>query len=144
MGAISIEEAKKFIEVLQGHISLFKTNESINEFNKLLLDQWNQRATEPSRSEKKKPFNLKGFVYLMIDSSLNYENVKIGFSKKPSYRESTLQAEKPSIEMVFSIEGTLLYEKKLHDHFADNRIRGEWFAVSKNDVIEYIKTNPPQ
>lgn len=78
------------------------------------------------------------FVYLMFDSNLNA--YKIGHSKTPKIRETTLQAEKPTIEMLFYFSGTTKTEKDLHAKFAEKRMRGEWFKLDQSD-INWIESN---
>jgi hypothetical protein len=76
-------------------------------------------------------------IYLMIDKNTGY--YKIGRSKNPKIRESTLQSEKPTIEMIFNIEGKVNDEKVLHDMFSPKRIRGEWFDLNGSDIIQIKK-----
>lgn len=71
-------------------------------------------------------------VYVMIDKNTGY--YKIGKSKKPQFREKTLQSEKPTIEMLFTHEGRCSDEKALHEMFKEKRIRGEWFDLSGSDL----------
>ncbi len=75
-------------------------------------------------------------VYVMIDKNTGF--YKIGRSKHPLKREKTLQSEKPTIEMLFSCSGMIKDEKILHDKFAKQRIRGEWFDLKGSD-INYIR-----
>lgn len=79
------------------------------------------------------------YVYLMIDTLNQY--YKIGISNKPSWREKTLQSEKPSVELIASKKFVsrriaLSIEKAFHTTFADKRIRGEWFQLDEVDVEE--------
>lgn len=78
-----------------------------------------------------------GFIYIMRDTTNHY--LKIGFSKSPKYRESTLQAEKPTIELVRYFKGTMAQEQAAHRILAKYRIRGEWFQVSLEQAEEAIK-----
>lgn len=83
------------------------------------------------------------FVYLMCDSKNGYH--KIGISKTPEYRERTLQSEKPTIEMVCAKEYPSrkiaeAIEAALHKVYERERIRGEWFNLSKTDVMMIQKT----
>jgi hypothetical protein len=64
--------------------------------------------------------------------------IKVGYSKDPKLRESTLQSEKPDIEMIFNIACDKSMERKLHKQYASKRVRGEWFRLSEID-IEIIK-----
>lgn len=83
------------------------------------------------------------FVYLMYDSTNGYH--KIGISKTPEYRERTLQSEKPTIELVCAKEYPSrkiaeAIESALHKVYERERIRGEWFNLSKTDVMMIQKT----
>ena len=77
-----------------------------------------------------------GFVYVMQNRRNGF--FKIGFSKKPSFREKTLQSEEPEVEMIFAYKGTIELEKKIHDKYSRKRIRGEWFSLNEED-LESIK-----
>jgi hypothetical protein len=82
-------------------------------------------------------------VYLMIDTINHYH--KIGISNKPSWREKTLQSEKPTIELLASkkfINRKIAssFEKALHETFAKKRIRGEWFNLEMTEVNDIIRT----
>lgn len=72
-------------------------------------------------------------IYLMHDLSTGY--YKIGHSKNPAFREQTLQSEKPTIKMVFNSPlTTKSIEREFHTHFANKRIRGEWFGLNQQDI----------
>ena len=82
-------------------------------------------------------------VYLMTDTINHYH--KIGISNKPSWREKTLQSEKPTIELLASkrfINRKIAasFEKALHETYSQKRIRGEWFNLDSYEVNEIIKT----
>jgi hypothetical protein len=72
------------------------------------------------------------WVYLMKDLRSGF--IKIGESVNPQYRERTLQAEQPLIELIEAWAGTSSDEKALHKIFAEKRIRGEWFNLSEEDL----------
>lgn len=78
-----------------------------------------------------------GYIYIMKDEGTKY--IKIGFSKDPKYRESTLQAEKPTITLIAKWKGTMSQEQTVHRILAKNRIRGEWFNCSIEQAEETIK-----
>lgn len=83
------------------------------------------------------------YVYLMKDLINGF--YKIGISNNPSYREKTLQSEKPSIELLASKQFPIRkfaesFEKSLHNTFSNNRIRGEWFDLSIEDVNHLIQS----
>lgn len=83
-----------------------------------------------------------GYVYLMTDKSME-GYYKIGNSIKPKQRESTLQAEKPVISMIAKckFENSSIAcanEQLLHQRYRAERVRGEWFKLSQNQVNEIL------
>lgn len=77
-------------------------------------------------------------TYLMKDDANGY--YKIGMSKNPTYRERTLQSDKPTITLICSKEFSSRteaseLEKYLHKKYANKRERGEWFRLSEQDII---------
>lgn len=117
------------IETLQKSISnLFK------EFNQILISE-----DLYFEGEQKIESELPCFVYLMND--LVNGAYKIGISNSPEYRERTLQSEKPDIKLIHSKQFPKrsiaeVFEKVLHEHFRNKRIRGEWFQLSNDDIID--------
>jgi hypothetical protein len=79
--------------------------------------------------------NSKTYLYLMKHAN---GLTKIGISKRPKIREKTLQAEDPMLELHYVTSSDRSTEKRLHDIFAEHRVRGEWFRLSDNH-IEWIK-----
>jgi len=73
-----------------------------------------------------------GYVY--IAQSGDY--CKIGFtSHSPADRISQLQTGNPHpVKLVGMIPGTMRDEERLHAEFADKQVRGEWFALTPDDV----------
>ena len=71
-------------------------------------------------------------TYLLIDHNTGY--YKIGRSKNPEKREKTLQSEKPNIELICICKVNI--EKELHKKYMLNRIRGEWFFLSNQQIAE--------
>jgi hypothetical protein len=76
-----------------------------------------------------------GNVYLMGNRRNRY--VKIGFTRgNPTFREKTLQAEEPEIELICYWPGTMADEKRLHSEYSHRRLRGEWFSLTAEETIE--------
>lgn len=78
-------------------------------------------------------------IYVMIDKNTGL--YKIGRSVNPSFRERTLQSEKPTIEMIFTARAISNDEKVLHEMFQHQRVRGEWFDLNGtqlNQIKQYI------
>jgi hypothetical protein len=74
--------------------------------------------------------------YIIKDHNTNL--YKIGNSVDPKKRERTLQAEKPTIELIKVFNEN--HEKELHSIYSEHRVRGEWFRLS-NIQVKYICTN---
>lgn len=54
--------------------------------------------------------------------------VKIGFSEKPEYRLSKMQADCPhALQLIALVDGDRDREAELHEEFAAHRRAGEWF-----------------
>jgi len=82
------------------------------------------------------------YIYLMED--LRNLAVKIGHSSDPHRREKTLQSEQPQTVLRFAIPTDKQQERILHDRFAAQRIRGEWFSLTVSqlfDVVSYLMLN---
>jgi len=73
-------------------------------------------------------------TYLMRDSNTGY--TKIGKSVNPMHRETVLQSEKPTIQLFAVCEDNI--ESKLHKKFKHCRIRGEWFDLSNNEILDLM------
>lgn len=77
------------------------------------------------------------YVYLMRDDRNGY--YKIGMSNNPNKREKTLQSEQPLITLIWqkafpSRKEASAEESRLHCVFQNQRIRGEWFSLTQNDI----------
>jgi len=93
-----------------------------------------QRAAALAEQLRRSRFTT--FVYLMEDPRNGA--FKIGRSKTPGIRERTLQAEAPEILLRFSIPAEERHERDLHTLFQNRRVRGEWFQLTTNEVLEVI------
>lgn len=71
-------------------------------------------------------------IYLMLNNRNDY--IKIGKSKKPNFREKTLQADEPEIELITFWQAPSKLERELHRLFSTKRQRGEWFKLSFIDL----------
>lgn len=68
--------------------------------------------------------------------------VKIGFSDNPQLRFVKMQADSPCELVIERIcEGSVADEAELHQHFASDHVRGEWFALSDR-VEEHMRSVP--
>lgn len=80
-----------------------------------------------------------GYVYLLQSPTGAY---KIGRSRDPQSRLRTFQVKLPfEVSYVAVIQSENMYslERELHNRFEQQRVNGEWFNLSPEDV-EYIKS----
>ncbi|MCG9910217.1 MAG: GIY-YIG nuclease family protein, partial [Flavobacteriales bacterium] len=99
-------------------------------------------SEEKSATEKKTTKTKNGktkvsdehYVYLMHNKHNNY--YKIGRSIKPEYREKTLQAQEPDIALINKWIASAEVEKILHRKYKEKKMRGEWFKLTTDDIIE--------
>ena len=83
--------------------------------------------------------NKKGFCYIMSDES--YPGFyKIGMSKNPKKREKTLLHDAPTITLFKILETDRMRatEKYIHKALEKNRVRGEWFKLTHNELETII------
>lgn len=124
--AFEILESFNFISIIHRGLQKCKWFKVNREFIDSALKEGNKR---------KESIQVYTKIYLMVDKANYY--TKIGRSKDPIFREKTLQSEKPTIELFREYKGYVEDEKKLHNHFQNKRVRGEWFDLSKED-FNYI------
>ena len=89
-------------------------------------------------SAKRKEQTAPGYVYLIAIETGLY---KIGLTTTPESRMSGLSTGLPyELTLVHTIKcrDRFKIEKFFHEKFASKRVKGEWFALEKDD-IEYFK-----
>lgn len=68
---------------------------------------------------------------------------KVGRSKNPKQRARLLFNSLPGLQVeiihTFICEHVQAGEQLLHDHFADKRTQGEWFALEDSDVAWFVE-----
>ena len=87
-----------------------------------------------------------GFAYLLEASNHLF---KLGRSFDPSKRNAKFQTLPVTVRLVHKIESSdaKWLERTLHHRYAAKRIRGEWFALTDDDVAEIVKLHrldPPE
>ena len=90
------------------------------------------KRTHPKVTNKRSP--RPGFVYVLQGPDGNY---KIGRTIDYRGRIDSLTVKLPFDVhplMVIRSDDYCALEKMLHDRFADKRVRGEWFALSEQDI----------
>jgi len=71
-------------------------------------------------------------IYLMLNKRNDF--IKIGKSKNPTFREKTLQADEPEVELITYWKAPSKIERQLQKQFADKRKRGEWFDLTFKEL----------
>lgn len=92
------------------------------------------------RAKKKKADQV--YLIKMDDDSLAEPVYKIGISNAPGKRLQTLNTSSPfalTIVHKFVADPALEAEAQLHLRFQDNRLSGEWFRLSKEQLVELKK-----
>lgn len=88
-------------------------------------------------------FGREGFIYVIyLDDSADERFYKIGMAKAFTPRFMTHQCASPfdiCVACAFFVENMRAEERYLHNRFADNRVRGEWFKLSREDIAEISK-----
>ena len=74
----------------------------------------------------------------------NTDKQKIGFSKDVNKRLKTLQTGNPDeLKIHYTIEcpseKTRKLEKKIHTELSYKKLKGEWFAMSPTEAINYLE-----
>lgn len=93
-----------------------------------------RRLTRASRPSV--PARLKGFVYVVSASG---ERHKIGVTLNPSKRLSQLNTGSPDVlsyAILADCKDIYRAEMELHQRYAGQRIKGEWFELSPADLVD--------
>jgi hypothetical protein len=98
-----------------------------------IANNWSKMSSKTQEHTKRK---TKSKTYLLKDKNTGF--YKIGKSVNPKNREKTLQSEKPTYELLKVWDKNI--EKELHEKYATQRVRGEWFDLNKIQ-IKYICTH---
>lgn len=86
------------------------------------------------------PMPPKEYIYL-TKSDFGY---KIGRTTRPQKRPLQVAGNMPiklEVIVVIEVANSKEWERRLHRHFAEKRLRGEWFSLDQTDV-ELIKGVP--
>lgn len=81
------------------------------------------------------------YIYFIRESGRGL--VKIGSAKEPQVRLAALAAQTPhELELIGVVRGTRQHEIRIHEHFSDHRVWGEWFKPCP-ELVRFLKTLPP-
>ena len=105
---------------------------------------WHQESYPSAKDIQPKPHKKRaGYVYLLKSEVGHY---KIGCTNNPQNRLKTFGVKLPfRVEFVCLIktDDMEIKETELHDRFQSNRLDGEWFNLSP-DNVQFIKTMAEQ
>lgn len=91
----------------------------------------NSRYCPPRRRQPQQSAGPE-YVYAMVNRRNGL--IKIGRSTNLRYREQTLQSEEPEVHLLFAFPAGRQMEREMHEYFAPNRVRGEWFRLDYGDL----------
>jgi len=82
------------------------------------------------------------YLYIVVSANGLF---KIGKTWEPKARIAQLKAASPveceTLALVEYDDTSVDLESEYHGKFADKRVRGEWFALSKGDLLSIIPQN---
>lgn len=80
---------------------------------------------------------MSGFIYAIESGGL----IKLGYSKNPEKRLNKIASDTPfPCELLGQWPGTVADELDVHDKFAEERARGEWFRTTPR-LLAFIAEN---
>jgi hypothetical protein len=133
-GMVSHKRLEEIIHMLEAGLK----NTSPLEIE-LINDQQADSVEQSIKTCHPKKKDKPGYVYLIQSESGWY---KIGKTSNPENRIRTFSVKLPfRVEYICLIKSNNMdeLEMELHDYFKDQRIDGEWFELSIDDV-DYIKS----
>lgn len=78
---------------------------------------------------------MTGFVYFIQ----SVDRIKIGYSTSPGSRLVKISADSPyDCTLLGYVPADMFSEREIHQHFAEFRRRGEWFAADPK-IIAFVK-----
>jgi hypothetical protein len=95
-----------------------------------------KRAVRRGRRPQIQYNNVSGYIYVIRDDESHY---KIGLSTNPAARLRQLNGGSPyplAFEILEPCKDIYRVEAKLHEQFANRRLKGEWFALTESDLEE--------
>ena len=112
--------------------------EAFSKMKKSLIDMFKARLIENVLPQDNR---LRQFVYII--ENVDNGAIKIGVGNDPNKRLKQLQTGSVSeLELVYQsnvCSNAFDIEAECHHHFEEYHIRGEWYDVSKNEVINYLE-----
>lgn len=129
------------LDVIHKLLEFYMTVDN-DELNNIIVEEKNNYENQfQSTSSKRIPAkNIQGFIYVFEASDNSY---KIGFSKNVKRRLNELSSMhsyplKLIIEKDF--DNVVKVEQFLHKKYVNNRLNGEWFRFTKEELSDVIDT----
>lgn len=123
-------------QVIRDDIAI--TDSRVRAFLEWLYPPKPKAAVAVQHEQKAREPGVDGFVYLLQSPTGVF---KIGHTKNPNNRLQTFNVKLPfEVEYICVIQTLDMraLERELHTHFSTQRINGEWFKLTPEDV-DYIK-----
>lgn len=114
------------------------TTEAIQEYN----DRVDDKYQPESRPKRVKLPSKPGTVYLIHGAGTPWFKIGITTSLKSRIHQIEVSSPFPIVLIAcYDITDTIADERKWHEKFSTKRTRGEWFALSENDVLDFMARN---
>ena len=88
-------------------------------------------------SPPKPPKPVAGFVYLIAADGLHWKIGKGADPKSRLYFQQIGNHQRLELRHVIQTDDMAWLEQAMHEHFAEQHVRGEWFALSAEDVASF-------
>jgi len=109
--------------------------------HRLLVHEWEEHADQSVRKTLK--LAAKDFIKPVFTSQVYFiratatNQIKIGVTSDPKQRFADLQrATTERLEWIGSVEGGFKLEDELHKKFGKSRVRGEWFEMTDELLLQ--------
>jgi len=137
-------QVKKIMEWCLRFDQVFPRQEDVDESNENdyeeRLEQQRLDTLErqyQNRQNKGVKKDAECFIYVVKDIKRGL--IKIGKANNVYNRFNQLKTANAEIELLTSYRGTIKDEKALHSYFDSDRVSGEWFCLTQ-DQIDFIET----
>lgn len=135
---------KEYFFALRAYFNLFVDSDGNYPTPKRVLEKLlTLNLTQRERIEVQEEISKYTYIYLIKDNRTGF--VKIGRSNTPEHRlnqlkkQDTLLPYSNDFELIYAWAAYPYIEKILHKKYETKRIRGEWFSLDFNDLLEIEK-----
>lgn len=135
-GTFKLDPKKAFEETGLSLQIIYAAIYHFAEAGKVVADEDSITITNFTKYQQQRTPYSPGFVYVIYSSASAL--FKIGISKNVKNRMAQLRYKhkEPGMSLVFTYETNCMrwIEHRLHERFADKRVRGEWFDLDDADL----------